>query len=386
MVSKNERYKRSSATEVDTKDVNNISKQISFHMKFVTVLPTMAVLAQQKFKSEPDLKPTAAKQGRISSETIQEECTSQIPNFGGFFKPTNDGRSGGIELREYPDHARCRHFIKADDNCKALRIKYDDVAVGIPAVVKDGCDGDFFWFEAEDLTPSPQCHCFGDGCFDNDISRTLNNGINTFNSDYQYYSEDEPFDVSDETYLGGSDEFVVNSNSFTFFFKSDHAWSHGHIIFNWECVEPTTTNKITNIVEMSNAVLDGSGARGFTASDSVDYGCAGRGAFNPFAKTKGRQVDAADRAFYIWKKCVQCATGNDLANIEPYDYDQANDSCGKSSNFINAFLFLTISANSSDSSHAVCECDRALVNTLYDEVPANTNFDADSCIKGKLLN
>ena len=133
---------------------------------------------------------------------------------------------------------------------------------------------------------------------------------------------------------------------------------------------------------MSNVVLDGSGARGFTATDGADYGCAGRGTFNPFTETVGRHVDTADRAFYVWKKCVQCATGNDLANIEPYDYDQANDSCGRASKFLKAFLFKTISANSSDSSRAFCECDRALVNTLYDEVPANTNFDADSCIKG----
>ena len=84
---------------------------------------------------------------------------------------------------------------------------------------------------------------------------------------------------------------------------------------------------------MSNAILDGSGARGFTASDGADYGCAGRGTFNPFAKTEGRHVDTADRAFYIWKKCVQCATGNDSENIEPYDYDQVNDSCGKSKVF-----------------------------------------------------
>ena len=52
--------------------------------------------------------------------------------------------------------------------------------------------------------------------------------------------------------------------------EKNDVWSRGHVILNWECVEPTTTNKITNIVEMSNAVLDGSGARGFTASDGAD--------------------------------------------------------------------------------------------------------------------
>ena len=150
-------------------------------------------------------------------------------------------------------------------------------------------------------------------------------------------------------------------------------------------------NKITNISEMASAVLDGSGAQGFTAADGNDYGCAGRGNFDPFAITAGHQVDSADKAFYVWKKCVQCAVGNNAANIEAYDYDQANDSCGKFwsefglSLILRTFAKCLFLANSSASSRGVCECDRALVNALYDEVPANTNFDADSCTQGKLL-
>ena len=137
-------------------------------MKFVTALPIMAVLAQKKFKSEPDVKqPTTAKQDRISSETVEEECSRQIPRLGGFFKPTNDGLSGEIELREYPDDAKCRHFIQADDNCKALKIKYDDIAVEDDGVTCEAFDS--FWFEANGLTPKRQCHCFGDGCFENEF-------------------------------------------------------------------------------------------------------------------------------------------------------------------------------------------------------------------------
>ena len=85
-------------------------------------------------------------------------------------------------------------------------------------------------------------------------------------------------------------------------------------------------NKITNIVEMANAVLDGSGAKGFTAADGNNYGCAGRGMYDPFATTIGAQVDAQDKAFYTWKKCVQCASSQPLP---AYDYDQNADSCGK---------------------------------------------------------
>ena len=89
--------------------------------------------------------------------------------------------------------------------------------------------------------------------------------------------------------------------------------------------------------DLATTVLDGSGARGFTAADAADYGCAGRGTFNPFSNTKGRQVDTADKAFYIWKKCVQCAVGNAFADTTSYhlttsySYDPENYSCGKSS-------------------------------------------------------
>ena len=77
---------------------------------------------------------------------------------------------------------------------------------------------------------------------------------------------------------------------------------------------------------MATATLDGSGAGGFTVSDGINYGCAGRGIYDPFSSTKGHQVDTADTAFYVWKKCVQCAT--ESTDVQSYDYDQANDSCG----------------------------------------------------------
>ena len=89
--------------------------------------------------------------------------------------------------------------------------------------------------------------------------------------------------------------------------------------------------------EMAAAILDGTGRGGFTASDGTDYGCTGRDFFNPFATTIGHPVDTADRAFFTWKKCVQCATGHDAANVEPYKYDTANDSCGRFESFKRVF-------------------------------------------------
>lgn len=80
---------------------------------------------------------------------------------------------------------------------------------------------------------------------------------------------------------------------------------------------------------MALAILDGTGDFGFSAVDAIDYGCAGRGSFNAFSKTLGRQVDPVDKAFFIWKKCIQCATGEDEGMIQAYNFDLENDSCGK---------------------------------------------------------
>jgi hypothetical protein len=127
-------------------------------------------------------------------------------------------------------------------------------------------------------------------------------------------------------------------------------------------------SKITNIREMATAVLDGSGAKGFTAADGNNYGCAGRGLYDPFATTIGAQVDAQDKAFYTWKKCVQCASFGSQS-LPAYDYDQNSDSC----------------ANSSSASRGICECDRALVNFLYDEAADNSNYNANQCVAGKTI-
>ena len=89
------------------------------------------------------------------------------------------------------------------------------------------------------------------------------------------------------------------------------------------------TAPIGNIDEMALVILDGSGKNGFTANDANDYGCAGRGLFDPFSPTKGKPVDATDKAFYKWKKCIQCAVANKrAAHVLDYNYDEKADSCG----------------------------------------------------------
>merc|ERR1712043_100867 len=71
---------------------------------------------------------------------------------------------------------------------------------------------------------------------------------------------------------------------------------------------------VTNVLEMAAAMLTGDNGT-FSVGDAQDYGCAGRGNFEPFKATYGHQVDVVDKQFYQWKKCVQCAMGTSWAEI-----------------------------------------------------------------------
>ena len=78
---------------------------------------------------------------------------------------------------------------------------------------------------------------------------------------------------------------------------------------------------------MAVALLKGTN---FAVGDETDYGCAGRGSFDAFSVTEGKQVDDVDKMFYTWKKCVQCAAHDSGSNLIPkYDYDAENDHCGR---------------------------------------------------------
>ena len=122
------------------------------------------------------------------------------------------------------------------------------------------------------------------------------------------------------------------------------------------------------------------GANGFVYSDAIDYGCAGRGVFDPFSKTLGRQVDPVDKAFYRWKKCIQCATGKDQGMMQAYAFDSQLNSCGKftlkKKQRLNSPL-----ENSTAESRPLCECDLALISFLYNASASFTNYDGSLCMK-----
>lgn len=131
-----------------------------------------------------------------------------------------------------------------------------------------------------------------------------------------------------------------------------------------QCLTIDSSNVIDSISVMANEILDGSGAGGFTFNDAVNYGCAGRGTFDAWSVNAGHVIDgdSVDAAFNAWKHCVRCAAGTKKA-VEAYVYDKDQDSC----------------AASSSSSRGVCECDKALVNTLKDASPTNNNYNTGSC-------
>lgn len=88
----------------------------------------------------------------------------------------------------------------------------------------------------------------------------------------------------------------------------------------------TTTANLVNIKQMAVELLDKEGST-FSSIDAMNYGCAGRAHFDPFSKTLGKQVDQVDKAFYKWKKCIQCASTDKL--LDPYQFDLANQTCGE---------------------------------------------------------
>ena len=65
----------------------------------------------------------------------------------------------------------------------------------------------------------------------------------------------------------------------------------------------------------------------FRYREAENYGCAGRGLFNPFSRTIGKQVDEADRDIFKWKKCVQCANG--FNSLPEYKFWVNNATCSK---------------------------------------------------------
>ena len=143
---------------------------------------------------------------------------------------------------------------------------------------------------------------------------------------YPHYTEYYQFSVTDKPAkhdLIGTDIKLILGTDYT---------RTGKFTVEWKCRTGLATSSSSssnnsspsNTIEMAEAILTGA----FTPLMATDYGCAGRGFFDPFAPTIGSHTDEIDGSFFEWKKCIQCATGNDISAILPYSYDVNDDSCG----------------------------------------------------------
>ena len=196
---------------------------------FTLILPVLAVNAKKR-KQERGM----ATRGFLMS-SYHRQCSDQITAKGGRFETANYGNFGELKLENYPNDIKCHHEIQADESCSAIRVSYRSLAV------QDSyeCKSDSFrfgWFGSTGFhVTRPRCDCFGDGC------DSLNYyGLTWGDESIEYPDTFEPLkDVIEDT-----DGFSVNSNTFTFYFRSNSFDHAGHVIFDWECVDEEVTTQV----------------------------------------------------------------------------------------------------------------------------------------------
>ena len=190
-------------------------------MKLSTFLPILAVAEKPKKEKKGGDRSVE----RFVPSEVTNLCSDQVPSLGGDFEAINNGLSGAISLNNYSDFTDCKHVIQADGSCEAIQIKYRSIAVEFGG---ETCRYDSFRFgwtgsDGFDVTPG-RCNCFGDGC-----DTELDIGV------VHWWNDDST------TPIVGPNCFSIDSNNFTFYFKTDHSIHDGHVIFDWECVERGTT-------------------------------------------------------------------------------------------------------------------------------------------------
>ena len=178
----------------------------------------------------------------------------------------------------------------------------------------------FAWFSNGDLKQTEgQCGCLGDENHPTCSEETTETQMPT---KYQLEGTDTKLIITTDS---GGEEGIVTVD-----------WKL--VDENWRCPSPlpltTKTTpleiasnpvRVNNILEMAKTMLTGD----FKYSMARDYGCSGRGLFDPFEKTIGSHIDEIDAAFFSWKKCIQCASGRNSSNVEAYFYNTVTDACCK---------------------------------------------------------
>ena len=263
--------------------------------------------------------------------TNEEEQTLFHIKGGSPFTSVDNITNGQVTIDDYVGSAYC--YVNIGPNCD-YGVEVEIVYMAVQNWVNDDVDpyeydgcGDtihFTWLSKDGSNQEqtdPQCGCLGD-----ENHPTCNHP--EFDYEFQqYYGLMQTQQPTKYNLIGTDVKLVLDSGA---------TYHNGKIQVDWKCISSTTsseTAQITNTLEMAQAVLTGD----FTPEMAADYGCSGRGLFDPFSRTIGAHVDLTDAAFFKWKKCIQCASDNDKSNILPYFYDAENDSCGKY-NFISSLI------------------------------------------------
>ena len=198
-------------------------------MKLSTIFLALAASANRKSENDGE---KSVNQDLFDVDQITKQCSEIVTSLGGTFETSNNGFRGKINLDNYPTSITCKHVVQADNSCEAIKISYESILIE-PALY-DFCEFDGFrfgWTEcANNLTTPARCNCFGGGCDDG----------------AHYYMKPWDYDDYVEEQLGPT-EFSINSNTFTFFFKSDGYLSYGHAVMNWECIDAVSAASM-NIV------------------------------------------------------------------------------------------------------------------------------------------
>ena len=231
-----------------------------------TILPILAVSANQKWIEKNKEQRSV---DRFVASDVTEECSNQVPRSGWTFETTNNESSGEIRLNNYSNGIDCKHVVQA--SCQEnflIKIEYHSIAVE----TSDYCLYDSFRFEwpgtnGSEVTP-PRCHCYGDGC----------------NKAPQFGFDEEAKFASNI----GPSSFLVNSNTFTFFFYSDESLHRGHVNFDWKCVE-TCSNNHSGYEEFGNRVRSG-----------IEQGLDSD--INDFSAKTGKVTSVAGRRINQYKK------------------------------------------------------------------------------------
>ena len=276
-----------------------------------------------------------------------------------FWNEYSSRLEGHVTFQEYRDNEYC--YVEIGTICETgVEVEFDFVQ--LESSTSQRCRFDWIHFTYIDENGQSRVTNNVCGCY----SSTGNPSVCDVNWLQTYQSIEQISPMAQAT------KYVMEGTNHRLIFKSDDNQSGGDVQLDWQCLpEPTKTpptvglwstttsfpeygtttlsprtdyplptdfsintpEPITNVADMAQARL----TRRFKPSMAVNYGCAGRGYFDPFDRTIGKQVDETDKAFYSWKKCVQCALSDDgvtpLANsdggIPLYQYDESTDSCGK---------------------------------------------------------